>query len=880
MATSQMTIVRTDQPEITAAAAASSPPDEVLQSIASSLQGLSDAEARARLARLGPNSVGVETRSLKAIVVEQAKNGINLLLAGAGVLTIATGDLIDGAIILGLIALNVTLSIVQEYRAEKALEALRAMLPIRCRVVRDGKEVVLPASDLVPGDIVDIRSGDLLPADIRILEADELEVNQATLTGESVPQSKSPTAVSGTSPTDWTDIGFAGTVVVGGEGNGVVIATGSRTQFGETASLVKGARAASDFQVNLTHFGSFLLRFGILLAAAVFVSNALLGRGVLVSLTLALALALGVVPEALPAVTATTLALGAAALARKKVLVRRLAAVEDMSVIDTLCIDKTGTITENRTRVVDQWTLLTTEALLQAAASCSSYPQTGVNVIDDAVVEACSDLDPAKVDRFPRRTVMRFSPDTKRMCVAIDRPDGSQLVCKGAAAVVLARCSEIETPSGAKPFDSDLRASVDAELDRMQAAGGRVLAVATKTLSPNLETSGDQAIDSALTLVGLLSLSDPPRAGAADALDQAAKLGIEVKIVTGDARPRATALARQIGMEVADDEIVAASELSGPDKEGAAERGRIFAEAVPADKYHLVQILQHLGHHVAATGDGVNDAPALQISDVGIALATGTDATKGAADLVLLDDNLQVIVDGIQEGRSTFTNINRYLLYTMVSNFANVIIVAIASFFLKFLPLEPDQVLLLNLLADLPMLAIVTDRVALEDLATPRRWDVRRIIELSTYLGIINALFAFGLLSFVGNRSPEVVQTTWFLFLGSTALFILFAVRTRGWFWSRPWPSTTVLVALAAAFAVTIALPNIPVTRALLHFGSLSALEQVGIEAYSIAYLVVASFVRVAYSRLQPPAPASRAQAKHRMRLVDIPDRLHMRNSN
>ena len=863
-----MAVTSTNQTALSPAAAAAAPSGEVLQMVASGLEGLPTEEARARLARLGPNSVGVESRSLKAIVLEQAKNGINLLLGGAGLLTIATGDLVDGAIILGLIALNITLSIVQEYRAEKALEALRAMLPIKCRVLRDGKEVVVPANEVVPGDIVNIRSGDLIPADLRILEADDLEVNQATLTGESVPQSKSATAVTGTTPIEWRDVAFAGTVVVGGEASGVVIATGARTQFGETASLVKGSRAASDFQVNLTHFGSFLLRFGILLAAAVFVSNALLGRGVVVSLTLALALALGVVPEALPAVTATTLALGAAALARKKVLVRRLASVEDMSVIDTLCIDKTGTITENRTRIVDQWTLLAPQALLEAGAQCSSYPQTGVNVIDDAVVEACAGLDLTQLNQFPRRTVMRFSPDTKRMCVAVDRPEGSELICKGAAAVVIARCSQLQTPTGPKPINSELRETVESELGRMQAAGGRVLAVATKVPAPVQDGSGTQGIDTDLTLLGLLSLSDPPRAGAADALNQAGKLGIEVKIVTGDARPRATALARQIGLEVADDSIVAASELSGPNKEDAAQRGRIFAEVVPADKYHLVQILQHMGHHVAATGDGVNDAPALQTSDVGIALATGTDATKGAADLVLLDDNLQVIVDGIQEGRSTFTNINRYLLYTMVSNFANVIIVAIASLFLKFLPLEPDQVLLLNVLADLPMLAIVTDRVAFEDLATPRRWDVRRIVELSIYLGVINALFAFGLLRFVGNRSPEVVQTAWFLFLGSTALFILFAVRTRGWFWSRPWPSTPVLLALAAAFVVTVALPNIPATRSLLHFGSLSFLEQAGIEGYSIAYLAVASFVRVAYSRLQPPAPASRARPKQRTQMA------------
>jgi P-type Mg2+ transporter len=378
---------------LTVSAAAVASPESVLRLLDSSQEGLPVREAQSRLVRLGPNAIGVESRSLRAIVFEQVRNGINILLAGAGALTIATGDLVDGAIILGLIALNVSLSIVQEYRAERALAALRNLLPVHCRALRDGAEIDLPAIQLVPGDVIFIRSGNLIPADLRILEAEELEVNQATLTGESVPQAKSAVPVTSTSAIDWTDVAFAGTTVVGGEGKGVVIATGTATQFGETASLVKGSHAASDFQVNLSHFAAFLLRFGLLLAAAVFVSNALLGRGVLVSLTLALALALGIVPEALPAVTATTLALGAAALARKKVLVRRLAAVEDLSVIDTLCIDKTGTITENRTRLVEMWALVPTRELLEASLLCSSYPRLGASVIDDAVIEGAHDLD-------------------------------------------------------------------------------------------------------------------------------------------------------------------------------------------------------------------------------------------------------------------------------------------------------------------------------------------------------------------------------------------------------------------------------------------------------------------------------------------------------
>jgi Mg2+-importing ATPase len=809
---------------------------EVFAALQASPNGLSREEAARRLKRFGPNEIEAESRSLWDIVLEQARSGINVLLAVAGMLTIATGDRIDGGIILLLIGVNVALSIVQEYRAEVALNALRAMLPLHCRVSRDGKDIDEPVTSLVPGDLVRIRSGDLVPADLRLVAAEEIEINQAALTGESVPQAKQAAAVHSDTPADWTDVAFAGTTVIAGEGSGVVAATGSHTQFGETASLVKGIRAPGDFQVNLANFGGFLMRFGLVLAAIVFLSNALLGRGVLVSLTLALAIALGVIPEALPAVTATTLALGASHLARKSVLVRRLAAVEDLSAVDVLCSDKTGTITENRTAVTEVWSLCPRSQVLEAAVLASSFPEHGVNPIDDALVEAAAgEVDLQALAALPRTVQVRFSSDTKRQCVAVQRAAGDDSVCKGAAEVVLNLCSEIRTAAGGVDLGAG-RADVLAALERMQSGGARVLAVAAGR-------NGQMAF------VGLLGLADPPRPTSAEALKNARALGVEVKIVTGDSLPRAQALARQIQLPVSPNQIVAASDLRGGHAARSAQRGRLFANVVPADKYHLVSLLQHLGHHVAATGDGVNDAPALQVSDVGIALASGTPATKGAADLVLLKDDLAVIVDAIKEGRRTFTNINRYLLYTMVSNFANVIIVAIASLFLAYLPLLPAQVLLLNVLADLPMLAIVTDRVAVEDLATPRHWGVRHLVELSVFLGVVNAIFTFALLRVVHEQDPRVVRTAWFLFLGSTALLILFAVRTGRWFWSRPYPSVPVLLALAAALLVTLVLPNLPVTQSLLGFVRLPWLQQAGIEAFALLYLAVADLLRRAFDR-------------------------------
>ncbi|HYM51790.1 MAG TPA: cation-transporting P-type ATPase [Candidatus Limnocylindrales bacterium] len=818
--------------------------------LGTSLEGLTSEEAARRRERYGPNAISLESRSIGAIVRGQI-SGINILLGLAGVLTLATGDVIDGVIILVLIVVNVGLSIFQEYRAERALGALRALLPFRTRVWRDGAPTVLPSTELVPGDLIALETGDLVPADCRVLEADALMVNQATLTGESEPAAKDPAPVAATHPSEWTSLLLAGTMVVEGRGRAVVIATGASTFFGQTAALVHGGRAPGDFQANLARFGGFLLRFGVVLSAIVLVANVLLGRGVVVSITLALALVLGMVPEALPAVTATALALGAASLARKQVLVRRLAAIEDLSAVDILCSDKTGTITENRTAVAEIWTRIDPGEVLQAALLTTPYPQPGGSIVDQALLDAAKErgLPLDALAGLHRTTVVPFTSQAKRTSVLVVRNGDRELISKGMASVILQRCTRMRTPEGDVDL-APLQAEAEAAVARCQRAGARVLAVASRPVA-----SGEAApVDDRLVLLGILAFSDPARPGAAAALKRAEALGVTVKIVTGDAVPRAAALAEQIGIPLAPDAVVSADQLRGSDIHTVAERARIFAEVVPEDKYRLVKALQANGHHVAVTGDGVNDAPALNTADVGIAVASGSDAAKGAADLILLRDDLGVIIDGLQEGRRIFTSITRYLLYTMVSNFANVLIVAVASLFLSYLPLLPDQVLLLNILADVPMLAIVTDRVAWEDLATPRRWSIRSILELSLYLGVVNALFTFGLLKLVAAHSPTVARTEWFLFLGSTALIILFVVRSPGWFWEGPKPSWTLLLALGACFALTIALINLPVTRDLLGFAPLSWQTQLVIEAYGLAYLVLADVIMRAYHRVVPLA--------------------------
>ena len=834
----------TSQTTAMLAGAAAADRTRLSEMLGTSLDGLSTAEAARRLAQYGVNAIALESRSLGNIVRGQI-SGINILLLLAGILTWVTGDLIDGAIILVLIVLNVGLSIFQEYRAELALRALRAMLPFRTRVWRDGAETIVPSTALVPGDLIAVEVGDLVPADCRVLEADALAINQATLTGESDPAPKDPAPVNGTRPAEWLDLLFAGTTVVEGRGRAVVVATGTNTLFGRTAALVQGVRTAGDFQRNLSRFGSFLLAFGLLLATVVAVANILLGRGLIVSITLALALVLGMVPEALPAVTATALALGAADLARKHVLVRRLAAIEDMSAVDTLCSDKTGTITENRTAVSAIWSRVRQEDVIGAALLTTPYPQPCASIIDQALVDEAAKRH-LRVDDagLQRSTIIPFTSQAKRCSVLVQEPSQPQLIAKGMASVILQRSTRLRTPNG----DVDLPPvlpEVQAVVDQYQQSGARVLAVASRPV----QTGETTPTDDHLVLLGIIALTDPPRPGAAEALEHAEALGVSVKIVTGDAPPRAAALARQIGLSLISDQVVSADQLRGSDLRTVAEHGRIFANVVPEDKYHLVKAMQANGHHVAVTGDGVNDAPALGTADVGIAVASGSDAAKGAADLILLKDDLGVIVDGLEEGRRIFTSINRYLLYTMVSNFANVLIVAMASLFLPYLPLLPTQVLLLNILADIPMLAIVTDRVSQQDLETPRRWSIRGILELSLYLGIVNALFTFGLLRLLPSSSADVIRTEWFLFLGSTALTILFAIRGKGWLWEGPRPSRTLLLALGGCFVVTVALVNVPVTRSLLGFAQLNWVTQVIIELYGLLYLVIADTIQVLFHR-------------------------------
>jgi H+-transporting ATPase len=741
--------------------AARTPVAALVELLGTTPWGLSSAEAVSRLAVHGPNRLETGTRSIWSIAREQVATGINALMAAAALLTAAVGSAADGVIILSLLAISVLVGFLQEVHAERALSRLNTLLTLRTRGWRDGAETTLALPDLVPGDLVSVRAGDVVPADLRVVEAVGLEVNEAALTGQARPQPKGPAPVTSPDPARWTSILFAGTAVTGGQGRGIVIATGRATHYGATAALSGLARTPSIFQAHLTRFARVLVRAAFGLAAVIFAANAIAGRGVVESLTLAVALALGTVPEALPAVTATTLALGAARLAQRKVLVRRLSSVEDLSVVDTLCIGSTGTMTENGTGPAGVRTWMSAADRLGPALARSSA---------GGAVEVS--------------------------CAVAEQAVGGEPSCPG------------------EPAPADLGA------------------------------------------VGPLALRDLTRSGARAALARIESLHVEERILTADTSSRGAALARDLGWSVPPDALVSARGL-GPDQLPAlADRGRILCEVTPAGKRSVVEALRGSGRHVAVTGDGVTDAPALRAADVGIALAGSSDAARTAAGLILLEDDLDVIADGIEEGRRTVTNLNRYLLYTMLSNFANVLVIALGSLLLGFLPLRPAQVLLLTLLPDLPMLLVVTDRVAGRELASPGRWNVARVMGPAFVFGAVNAAFAFGLLGVLVHQPAAIVQSAWFLFLGTTALLVYLAVRHRGWAWEPPLPSPILLTAIAAALLATFGVVDLPPCRRLLGFAALPWQAQLAIIGWSVGFVLLVDALTHLQGAHHRPRPA------------------------
>ncbi|GIW34141.1 magnesium-translocating P-type ATPase [Meiothermus sp.] len=770
--------------------------------------GLNPAEARRRLQQWGPNTLQTRRRTTAlAVLLAQFKSPLVLMLVFAASVSALVQEWLDAFIVLLIVLGSALLSFVQEYSASRAVEKLLARVQVRVWLLRGGQTLHLPAEEVVPGDVVLLSAGSLIPADGRVLEAKDFFVSQAALTGETFPVEKLPGVVPPeASLSERTNCVFMGTSVRSGTARVLVVETGASTAFGKIADRLALRPPETEFERGIRQFGFLLTQVMLLMVLLVFAVNVFGEKPPIDSLLFAIALAVGLTPELLPAIIGVNLAKGAQRMARHGVIVRRLSAIENLGSMDVLCTDKTGTLTEGVVRLdgaLDSGGRPSSQVLRQAF--WNAYFQTGLaNPLDQAIVQAASraGLDAAqaqKVDEIP------YDFSRKRLSVVVEQSGKRLLVTKGALEQLLEVCTDLEEEGQVRPLDDADLVRLEALYSHYSEQGYRVLGLACKLVSTQQAVfTRDDEQD--LTFQGFLLFFDPPKAGVQDTLIQLARLGVNLKIITGDNRKVAAHLAARVGMEVRG--LLTGRELATLPDEALwhqAERCNLFVEVDPTQKERLILALQKTGHVVGYMGDGINDAPALHAADVGISVDQAVDVAKEAADLVLLESDLDVLREGIEEGRKTFANTLKYIFTTTSANFGNMFSMAGASAFLPFLPLLAKQILLNNFLSDLPAVGLATDNVDREWLEKPHRLNMRFIRNFMVVFGLISSVFdylTFGLLLWVFRASSEQFRTGWFIESLLTELLVALVVRTRRpFFQSRPgrlllW-STLLLTVLA-----------------------------------------------------------------------------------
>ena len=797
--------------------------------------GLTSAEAAARLRRLGANEPAPPPRLavLRELLRDVANPLVLVLLLASGVAA-TFGQFVSAAVTAAMIVLSVALNFAQSYRSQQAARRLRERVGQTATVVRDGVVTTVPLREVVPGDVIRLAAGDLVPADARLLQAKDLFLNEAALTGESLPSEKHVGDGGG-------GLILRGTSVVSGVGVAVVTATGPATQFGHVVAQLAARPSETEFERGTRRFGLLILKIVLFLVLFVFLVNALLRRDPLESFLFSVALAVGLTPELLPMIVSVTLAAGAVRMAQRKVIVKRLAAIENFGSLDVLCSDKTGTLTVGEI-AVDRHVDVRgeeDETVIRLAALNSAF-QTGLrSPMDDAILRHEHPVaDYSRVDEVP------FDFSRRRVSVVVDGPDGRTLVTKGAPEGVLPLCTTVAIEGVAHPFDAEARTHAHELFERLSRDGFRVLAIAARPVPP--QPAYGIAEERALTLAGFAAFLDPPRPDVGETVAALRADGIEVKIVTGDNELVTQRVCAQVGIEA--DPIVlgeAIDRMSDSALAAVAERTRVFARVSPVQKNRIVHALRARGHVVGVVGDGINDAPALRSADVGISVDTAVDVARDAADIILLEKALSVLHEGVLEGRRSFGNIMKYVLMATSSNFGNMLSMAVASLFLPFLPMLPLQILLNNFLYDLAQLAIPSDRVDATWQRAPRRWDVGFIRRYMLTIGPVSSVFdlvTFALMLGVFHAGVALFRTGWFVESLATQTLVIFVIRTG----AAPWalaPGRGLTLGVVAALGVGVALPFTPLAP-WLGFVPLPALFFGFLAAMTLGYLAVVEVVK------------------------------------
>jgi Mg2+-importing ATPase len=813
------------------------PIEQLLVDVGSSAAGLSGDEARRRLGVYGPNvAVRHPRKDWLRDIGQQFRSPITILLFVAAAVSIALGEQVDGTVILLILLVSGFLGYWQEHHAATAVEQLLSLVRTTTAVLRNGQLTTIPIEEIVPGDLVRLSAGTTIPGDARLLESKDLFVDQAALTGESYPAEKSAgTIARDASLAERTNVIHLGTHVVSGTATALVVRTGAKTEFGEIAQRLELRPPETEFELGVRHFGYLLLEITFVLVLIAFAANVALHRPVLDSLLFTLALAVGLTPQLLPAIVSVTLSQGARHMAAERVIVRRLASIEDLGGMQILCTDKTGTITEGvvSVRAVEDWTGAPSERGHLLACLNARFETGFSNPIDDAL--RMRPLPGAehyqKIDEVPYDFIR------KRLSVAVHDDKERLLITKGAVASVLDACDRAEDASGRVVPIADVRAAINGRVEAFSRDACRCLAVAYRQLATDSPVGREDEHD--LTFLGIMALSDPLKPNVKETLSDLSRLGIRLTLITGDNRHVASEIAREAGLDAST--VRTGAELRQLTEEALvsdAPRISVFAEVEPNQKERIIRALKKGGYSVGYLGDGINDAAALHAADVGISVESATDVTKQAADIVLLDKDLAVLGRGVREGRRAFANMLKYVFITTSANFGNMFSMAGATLFASFLPLLPKQILLINVLSDLPAMAIATDKLDPELVVKPRRWDNRSIRRFMITFGIVSSVFdylTFGGLLFL-RVSASTFRTAWFLESVLSEILILLVIRTRRAFF-RSRIGSALLWSSVAVACVTLALPYTPLAS-LLGFVPLSAILVVGVCAIVALYVL------------------------------------------
>ncbi|MBS2031374.1 MAG: magnesium-translocating P-type ATPase [Deltaproteobacteria bacterium] len=804
------------------------PPSRLLPQLGAREGGLSSPEARLRLEQHGPNEPVPHVHKGPAVAVRSfLANPLMVILLAASVVSALLGEPVDALIIFAMIALGLALNVLQTYRSQRTIERLRAGLAPTATVLRDGNWCELPRREVVPGDVFRLSAGDLVPADARLLESRDLHINQAALTGESLPVEKDVLDATSTELLSNHSVVLFGTSVVGGTATAVAFATGKDTAFGDIASVIAARPPETEFERGASRFGLLIMRTVFVLVIAVELAALAAGRPAFESLLFAVALAVGLTPEFLPMISTVTLSRGAQHMASKQVLVKNLAAIQNFGSIDILCCDKTGTLTSGEMRLeqhLDPFGAPSERVFLLGYLNC--LHQTGVqNGLNEAVLAQATSRNPLDaavlghgqpdVHSYRKLDEIPFDFERRRQSVVVEWGQQERLlITKGAPEAVLELCTSIELEGKCEPLTDASRARTRATFDGLSREGFRILAIATRTVP--VQAAYDKREEHDFVLNGYLAFIDPPLERTAVALQALHRDGVEVKILTGDNELVAQHVCKQVGLHVR--RAVLGDELSRTTDAAlakVAEDATVFARVSPAQKNRILQALKSHGHVVGFLGDGINDAPSLHAADVGISVASGVDVAKDAAEIILLERDLAVLHAGIIEGRKAFGNIVKYLLMETSSNFGNMFSMAAAFLFLPFLPMLPTQIILNNFLYDLAQVTIPTDWVDPTFIRKPRRWDIATIRNFMLAVGPISSLYdflTFAALLRVFHAPEQLFQTGWFVESLATQTLVIFVIRTSGNpFRSRP--SLPLTITTLSVVAVGLVLPVSPLAK-------------------------------------------------------------------